>query len=84
MRENARENARERTDRNGQRDGQKEIWTNRDGRTSLAPKKSLVLNCETIQYLAGRGSVGEEGGGKLIDRLLFSDYDRCTVKQAGT
>ena len=51
--ERTRERARERTDR----DGQTEIWTNRDGRTSLAPKNSLVLNCK-IQCLAGRGSVG--------------------------
>ena len=53
----ARENARERTDG----DRQTEIWTNRDERTSLASKNRLVLKCETLQCLAGRGSVG--GGG---------------------
>ena len=53
---------RERTNRDGQRDGQTEIWTNRDGRTSLALKNSLVLNCGT-QCLDSRGSV--EGGGEV-------------------
>ena len=74
----ARERTRERRDIDGQRDGQTGIWTY--GRTSLALKNSLVLNCETIQYLTGRGSVG----GGLIDRRLSSEYDRCPVKQADT
>ena len=78
----ARERTRERIDRDEQRrskrDGQTEIWT--DGRTSLALKNSLVLDCETMQCLTGRGSVGEG----LIDRRLSSEYDRWPVKQVGT
>ena len=41
-----------------------DISRGRDGRTSVASKNSLALNCETIQCLAGRGSVG---GGYLIN-----------------
>ena len=82
--ERTREKARERTDRDGQRDGQTEIWTNRDRRTSLAPKNSLVLNSETLQCLAGRGSVRRGGMWELIGRRLSSEYDRCIVQQPGT
>ena len=63
------------------RETDRQIWTNRDRRTSLAPKNRLVLNYETLQCLAGRGSVG---GGELIGGRLSSDYDRCTDKQPGT
>ena len=78
----ARERTRERTDRDEQR--RTERRTDRDikgRRTSLALKNSLVflvLNCETIQCLTGKGSVE-----RLIDRRLSSEYDGCPVKQAG-
>ena len=56
------------TDGDGQRDERTEIWTNRDGRTSLAPKHSLKFSTDCLKhYTALQAEDRETGRGQQRD-----------------
>ena len=75
-RERDRENRQRRTERDGQTDMNEQRRMDISGtQEQLSFKRwNITMPC--------RQRVG--GGGELIDWWLSSDYDRCTVKQAGT
>ena len=73
----------------GQRDERTEIWTNRDGRTSLAPKHSFKFSTDCVKHYTALQADNRETGQRAerwrgeVNWLttVRCDYNRCTVKQ---